>query len=90
MKIPRRAATRAQRRRHKARARRILVRRMGWQPHEITPRRVGMYANHITLCSCEMCCNIRRSLWMSRVERLTMAERRAELNADEGEEDYLS
>ena len=33
-------------------------------------------ADHLAICSCEMCCNQRRNDWLNSEEKLTMQERR--------------
>jgi hypothetical protein len=40
-------------------------------------KEIGMLAGHGKLCSCDLCCNPRRSEWVPKKERLTMQERRS-------------
>jgi len=53
----------------------IKKRKDYWSGGARTPRAL---ANTPTPCSCQMCCNVRKSSWAKGKERLTLQERRQE------------
>lgn len=59
-----RAERRAARERMKSRAARVYP-----------DQNPGKYADHMAVCSCPMCCNVRRNGWLKSHERLTPNER---------------
>ena len=79
-------SSRAMRRHHRARmykrAKKILDQWYWFDPRscsftkEEEHRIISLRRDHITLCSCEMCRNVRRSGWTSGKEYLTLQERR--------------
>lgn len=85
--------TRAKRLRKKEnayrRAVKYLQRDYWYQQHpEMLIEHAKRRADNFKVCSCHMCGNPRRSLWVSSEERMTMGERKAWVDMEQQYEEY--
>ena len=86
--------SRAERRHHSARMfkRAYHIIETNWFLFEDDPEQINLFANrqynNMKICSCQMCCNVRRSHWAD--SPLTLQELKAQDNAKDSFEDYYT